>query len=484
MSNVLRKLPSLSELLESPPLASLVNRVNHSVVVSRARRMLDDLRGQVQNYTGIQVPTPAELAERIAQWINSQGQPPLVPVINATGVILPPELGRGPLAAEAIQAIGEIAAGYTNLEIDLATGRPVERAVAVQGLLAQLTGAESAIVATTPAAALLLTLSALAAGREVIVSRGQLSETSKGSRIHEIIQASGAVLREAGTTNATTGADYSAVIGERSAALLRATSSNWQMVGFSQNTPLAEIVALARRRNLPVIDYLGSGAILDCSKYGIAGVPLASESITVGADLVLVDGDGLVGGPACGMILGKKEQIDKLARHPLSAALQANKLTLAALGATLRLASDPAVAERSIPVLSLLATPLDNLRNRAERLQPQIAATGIGGVEVIVEETFLQGEALPSHQLPTVCLAISPASQTVEQLAAALRRGRPAVLVRQKDNRVLVDLRSVAPRYDLLLVDAFQALAGAAAVSPAGNPGSDEKSVESAGHPS
>jgi L-seryl-tRNA(Ser) seleniumtransferase len=278
-------------------------------------------------------------------------------------------------------------------------------------------------------------------------------------------------LREAGTTNATTGAVYSAVIGERSAALLRATSSNWQMVGFSQNTPLVEIVALARRRNLPVIDYLGSGAMLDCSKYGIAGVPLASESITVGADLVLVDGDGLVGGPACGMILGKKEQIDKLARHPLSAALQANKVTLAALGATLRLSSDPAAAERSIPVLSLLATPLDNLRNRAERLQPQIAATGIGSVEVLVEETFLQGEALPSHQLPTVCLAISPASQTVEQLAAALRRGRPAVLVRQKDNLVLLDLRSVAPRYDLLLVEAIQALAGAAAVSPAGNPG-------------
>jgi L-seryl-tRNA(Ser) seleniumtransferase len=374
------------------------------------------------------------------------------------------------LAAEAIQAIGEIAAGYSNLDFDLTTGRSVDRAVAVQGLLAQLTGAESALVATTPEAGLLLTLSALASGREVVVSRGQLSETSKGSRIHEVIQASGAVLREAGTTNATSAADYAGAIGQRSAALLRATSSNWQMVGFSENTSLADMVGLARSHSLPMIDFLGSGALLDCSKYGIAGVPLASESLAAGADLVLLEGDGLVGGPACGVILGKKDQLDKISRHPLLPALQANKLTLAALGATLRLSIDPAVAERAIPVLSLLATPLDNLRNRAERLQPQLAATGIGSVEVIEEKAFLQGDALPSHELPTVCLAISPASQTAEQLAAALRRGRPAVATRLTSRRALLDLRSVAPRYDVLLVDAIQAAAGPAAVAPASNP--------------
>jgi L-seryl-tRNA(Ser) seleniumtransferase len=476
MANVLRNLPSLNELLESPPLKSLVKRVNHSLVVSGARRILDDLRGQVQGVTGIQIPTPAELAERIAAWINSQSSPPLVPVINATGVILPPLLGRAPLAAEAIQAIGEIAAGYSNVEWDLASGRPVERAAAVQDLLSQLTGAEAALVASTPEAALLLTLAALAAGREVIVSRGQLSETSKGSRIHEIIEASGALLREAGTTNATSAGDYATAIGEHSAALLRSTSSNWQVVGFSEKTSLPDMVALARRHSLPVIDHLGSGAILDCSKYGIAGEPLAGESIAAGADLVLLAGDGLVGGPPCGLVLGKRELIHKIGRHSLAPALQANKLALAALAATLRLSTDPEAAERAIPVLSLLATPTENLRNRAQRLLPQLAATGVGSVEAIDEKTYLQGDALPSHELPTVWLAISPAGQTAEQLATALRRGRPAVATRLSDGRVVLDLRSVAPRYDVFLVEAVQAAVRPAAISPASG-SADARSV-------
>lgn len=459
MSNVLRNIPSVSELLESPPLKSLVNRVSHNVVVGGVRRFLDDLRGQVHGATGINIPSPTELAERIADWIATTEQPPLRPVINATGILLHTGLGRAPLSDAAIAAVGAIAGGYASVEIDLASGERSQRIVAVERLLTRLTGAEAAVVVNNNAGATVLALAALAAGREVLVSRGQLIEIGGSYRLPEVMAASGAILREVGTTNKTRASDYAAAIGERTAAILRVHTSNYKVVGFTEEAPLAELVALGRRHHLPVIDDIGSGALIDLAQYGIKGEPVAGQSIAAGADLVLFSGDKLLGGPQCGIGMGKRSYVERILKHPLMRALRVDKLTLAALAATLEPYQDPQLAERTIPLLSLLATSLENLRNRAERLAPQISATGVATAEVIEDEAYLGGGSVPSQAISTICLALTSKSHSASQLAAALRAGTPAVMGRIKEDRLLLDLRSVAPKFDVPLVEAVQALA-------------------------
>lgn len=458
MSSVLRNLPSVSELLDSPPLKSLVHRVNRNVVVSGVRQFLDDMRTQVQS-AAANVPSAGELAQKIADWIATAERPGLQPVINATGVLLPAGLGRAPLAEEALAAVAAVSRGYANVEIDLASGEHSPRTAAVESMLTKLTGAEAAIVVNSSAAATLLALAALAAGREVIVSRGQLIEVGGDYRLPDLIRASGAVLREVGTTNKTRVGDYAAAIGERTAAVLRVHASDSAIIGDTAATSLSELVALARPHSLPVIDGLGSGGLIDLSSYGVKGEPVASESIRAGADLVLLAGDKLLGGPQCGIIAGRRSLVQQLARHPLLAALEADKLTLAALAATLDLYRDPALAERSIPLLTLLATPLENLRHRAERLAPQIQATGVAAVEIIADHAYVGEGALPSQMLATICLALTPATGGVEALTASLRRGSPAVIGRIQDSRLLLDLRSVQPRDDASLAAAFAALA-------------------------
>ena len=459
MSNVLRNIPSVSELLESPPLKSLVNRVSHNVVVGGVRRFLDDLRGQVHGATGINIPSPTELAERIADWIATTEQPPLRPVINATGILLHTGLGRAPLSDAAIAAVGAIAGGYASVEIDLATGERSQRIAAVERLLTRLTGAEAAAVVNNNAGATVLALAALAAGREVLVSRGQLIEIGGSYRLPEVMAASGAILREVGTTNKTRASDYAAAIGERTAAILRVHTSNYKVVGFTEEASLAELVALGRRHHVPVIDDIGSGALIDLAKYGIQGEPVAGQSIAAGADLVLFSGDKLLGGPQCGIVVGKRTHVERILKHPLMRALRVDKLTLAALAATLEAYQDPQLAERTIPLLALLATSLANLRNRAERLAPQISATGVCTAAVIEDEAYLGGGSVPAQAIPTICLALTSSSQTAAQLAAALRAGTPAVMGRIQENRLLLDLRSVAPKFDVALVEAVQALA-------------------------
>lgn len=466
----LRNIPSVTELLDSPPLKSLVNRVSRNVVVSGVRQFLDDMRTQVQSAAAnVHVPSATELAQKIADWIATEEQPALRPVVNATGVLLHTGLGRAPLAEEAITAIANIARGYASVEIDLASGERSQRAAAVERPLTKLTGAEAAIVVNNNAGATLLTLAALGAGREVIVSRGHLVEIGGSYRLPEVMSASGAILREVGTTNKTRAADYAAAIGEQTAALLRVHTSNYAIVGFTEQTPLAELVALGRKHNLPVIDDIGSGALVDLSKYGVQGEPLAADSLRAGADLVLFSGDKLLGGPQCGIIAGRRSLVQQIVKHPLMRALRVDKLTLAALAATLQLYHDPALAERSIPLLTLLATPLENLQHRAERLAPQISTTGVAAVEIIPDRAYVGGGSLPNQSLATICLALTPTSGTVDALAAALRTGTPAVVGRIQDGRLLLDLRSVQPRDDLQLIAAVTGLRAnppAASTSP------------------
>ncbi len=458
--NPLRKIPSVSELLDSEPLKKMVDKISHNAVVSTVRTVLDETRQELQNAASEwTMPSATDLAERIAQRIAEDDVPALRPVINATGILLHTGLGRSPLATEAIEAIGEVARDYTSVEIDLNTGKRSQRKVAVEGLLRELTGAEAALVVNNNAGATMLTLAAMATGREVIVSRGQLVEIGGSFRLPEVMAASGAKLREVGATNKTHLHDYADAIDDETAAIMLVHPSNFVVVGFSSGVELDELVELGRRHKLPVIHDIGSGALIDFAQFGFSGEPVASQSIKAGADVAMFSGDKLVGGPQCGIIVGRQKWIDRIAKHPMARALRVDKMTLAGLAATLRLYRDPQRARLAVPLLHLLTTSMENLRNRAERLAPQMAAAKvIERAEPLEDVTYLGGGSIPAQKLGTWCIALKPAGMSVDQLAATLRTGTPPVVGRVQQDRLLLDLRSVLPRQDAPLVDAVEAL--------------------------
>jgi L-seryl-tRNA(Ser) seleniumtransferase len=317
------------------------------------------------------------------------------------------------------------------------------------------------VVVNNNAGATLLTLAALAAGREVVVARGQLVEIGGSFRLPDVMEFSGAKLREVGTTNKTRIEDYRAAIRPETAALMRVHASNYAIVGFTEQASLADLVDLGAKRKLPVIDDIGSGAMEDVTAYGLTDEPVATDSIRTGADIVLFSGDKLLGGPQCGVIVGKKALVERISAHPLTRALRVDKITLAALVETLRLHRDRSAAEQSLPLISLLTTSGANLQNRAERMAPQLAATStIGSAEPIESFTYLGGGSIPAQQIPTWCVALEPARSNVDALAAALRGGKPSVFGRIHKDRLLLDLRSVFPRQDLQIVEAVQKLSG------------------------
>jgi L-seryl-tRNA(Ser) seleniumtransferase len=299
------------------------------------------------------------------------------------------------------------------------------------------------------------------------VSRGQLIEIGGSFRLPEVMSVSGARLREVGTTNKTRIGDYAAAIGESTGLLLRVHSSNYRIVGFTEQPTLEELVALGRQHRLPVVDDIGSGALVDFSKYGVSAEPVAARSIEAGADLVLFSGDKLLGGPQAGIIVGKKNLVERITRHPLMRALRVDKLTLAALAATLRLYRDTELAEQAVPLLALLTTSVDNLRNRAERLAPQLGALpGIARCEAIADSTFLGGGSVPAQEIPTWCVAVTHKELAVHQFAKVLRLGEPAVMGRVQHERLLFDLRSVFPHQDSQLVTAVAAIGSKPKVEP------------------
>jgi len=460
MSHILRNIPSVTELLEKPPLQRITNSLHRNVVVQHVRGFLDQLRSQVQTASdAIPIPGASELAERIAAWILVEEIPTLRPVLNATGILLHTGLGRAPLAIEAIEAMGEIAAGYASVELDLASGQRSQRMQAVVPLLKELTGAESAAVVNNNAGATLLTLSAVAAEKEVIVSRGQLVEIGGSYRLPDVMQTSGARLKEIGTTNKTRLADYENAIGPETGALLQVHTSNYVIAGFSEATSLQDLVALGAKHQLPVIDDIGSGAMVDFQAFGISDEPTVAGSIDCGADLVLFSGDKLLGGPQCGIIVGKQHWIEKITKHPLMRALRVDKVTLAGLRATLQLYRDPDTACQRIPLLTLLSTPLANLQQRAERLAPQLAeCDAIADVQVIADITYLGGGSVPTQAIETCCLSVSPSNGSVDALATQLRGGNIAVVGRIHQDRLLLDLRSIMAAQDRQILDAFTAL--------------------------
>jgi len=452
--SILRNIPSVNELLDSQPLKRLSNSVSRSVVVSGVRTFLEKLREEAHTAASdIVVPVRAELAERIASWILAAEKPPLRPVINATGILLHTGLGRAPLAREALVDIEEMARGYCSLEVELDSGKRSQRHMAVDKLLRDLTGAEASFVVNNNAGATLLTLAALAGDAEVIVSRGELVEIGGSYRLPDVMQASGARLREVGTTNKTHREDYERAIGPETGALLKVHTSNYAIVGFTEAVVLGDLAALAHQHRLPAIHDIGSGALIDYGRYGLAGEPVAAESIRDGADIVLFSGDKLLGGPQCGIVLGRTSLIEQIRTHPLARAFRVGKLTLAALAATLRLYRDPENAEQSVPLLSLLSTSVENLQLRAERIAPQLAAArAVTAAEPRASVAYLGGGSLPGEQIPTWCVALQPSSGSVDQLADRLRSGSPAIYSRVQQDSLLLDLRTVFPAQDQQII--------------------------------
>jgi len=412
-------------------------------LVSGAVRMaLDEARQRVLG--GAACPAMAEVLSAVADRLAALAQPTLQLVINATGVIIHTNLGRAPLSAATIAAMQQAAVGYSNLEYDLEQGQRGSRYAHAEGLLCRLTGAEAALLVNNNAGAVLLALSALAQGREVVISRGQLVEIGGGFRIPDVMAQSGALLREVGTTNRTRLRDYEAAIGEQTALLMRVHTSNFKIIGFVQQVELDELVRLGRERRLPVVDDLGSGTLLDTSPYGLTHEPTVQESVAAGADIVTFSGDKLLGGPQAGIIVGRGELVERLRRHPLTRALRVDKTAIAGIQANL-LHYLKGEAAREIPVWRMIALPLAELEARAQALAAQAARLGVAA-QVVDGQSTIGGGSLPGEMLPTRLVALPV--RGADALARALRRGQPAVVGRIEDDRLLLDLRTVLPGQD------------------------------------
>jgi L-seryl-tRNA(Ser) seleniumtransferase len=455
-AEVLRQIPSVDELLTQPRIAALAQRVDRELLVEITRTVLADLRARITGEAAVAVLTvdPASLEERIAVMVERALASSLEPVINATGVILHTNLGRAPLSAAAIEEFRRSATSYSNLEYDLEAGVRGKRDAHTAQLLERLTRAEAAIVVNNCAAAVLLVLAALAKGGEVIVSRGELIEIGDGFRIPEIMAQSGAILREVGTTNRTRVADYESAINENTRLLLRVHPSNFTITGFAEKPGLEELVALSQRTGLPLVEDLGSGCLVDLSGTGITE-PVVRESIEAGVSVVMFSGDKLLGGPQAGIIAGEKDLVGRVRRHPLFRALRVDKLTTAALAATLGAYLRGAVEE--IPALRMIRMSVQEIKRRTENflreLTPELP---LGEVEMeIADGTSLAGGgSTPAQSLPTKIIRIASARYSAAQLEQRLRRA-PAgisVIARVEEERLILDLRTVFPEQEAALI--------------------------------
>ena len=443
-----RRLPSVDRLLATEPLATAGAGNGRALALEAARAALAAARERVAG--GDPAPGPNDLAADAMCRLQEAARGTLYPVINATGVIIHTNLGRAPLSGDARRAMEAVAAGYSNLEYDLDAGERGSRYLHAERLLCRLTGAEAALVVNNNAGAVFLALSALAQGREVVISRGQLVEIGGGFRIPDVLRQSGARLVEVGTTNRTHLRDFQEAIGPETALLLRVHSSNFRQIGFTAEVSLADMVALARETDLPVVDDLGSGTLLDTARYGLAGEPTVQDSVAAGADLVTFSGDKLLGGPQAGLLVGRAELVAKLRQHPLARALRVDKSTLAALQATL-LHYLRGEAEREVPVWRMIAAPVDELAARAAGLAAGLRAAGIAATVVPAAST-IGGGSLPGETLPTRAVAV--ATDAPDALAAALRRGEPPVVGRIADGQLLLDPRTVPAEADAALLRA------------------------------
>jgi L-seryl-tRNA(Ser) seleniumtransferase len=458
MDNLFRHLPAVNDVLQTPAVQALLAAHDHGLVAAAVRQCLAEVRARIVAKEAANVPNLEQLSEAVRARLEQSLRPKLRSVINATGIVLHTNLGRAPVAEDAARAAYEAARGYLNLELDLETGKRSTRQSAIRDWVCRLTGAESATAVNNNAAATVIALRALCAGREVILSRGQLIEIGGSFRIPEIMAVSGAVLKEVGTTNITRLADFERAITPNTAALMQVHTSNYRIGGFTKSVPLADLVELGRKHGVAVIDDIGSGALLDFTRFGFEGEPLARASIAAGADLVLFSGDKLLGGPQAGILAGKKEHIQRIEKDPLMRAFRLDKMTLAALEATLRLYLNEEAALREIPGLRMFGTPLDALRRRAETLARRLQdVPGLTDVQAAEDVAFAGGGSLPDQPLPTWVVEARPAERSDADFAQRLRTGSPAVVCRVREGRIVLDVRTIFPEQTDALVHAIQA---------------------------
>jgi L-seryl-tRNA(Ser) seleniumtransferase len=446
VNDQLRLLPSVDELLQDHTLLDFEHKYGHALVVEAVRAALESARQEIR--AGGEAPMPALLIDDIAERILRATRPTLVRVVNATGVILHTNLGRAPLSEDARKAMQEAALSYSNLEYNLAAGERGSRYVHAEELLRRLTGAEAALVVNNNAAAVMFILRAFAEGREVIISRGQLVEIGGGFRVPDVLRQSGATMVEVGTTNRTRVEDYANAITDNTALLLRVHTSNFRIVGFTESVSLEQLAALGRERGLLVVDDLGSGALLDTAAYGLAHEPMPQESLRAGADLVSFSGDKLLGAPQAGLIVGRKELVQRLKQHPLARALRVDKVTLAGLQATL-LHYLKNEAPKKIPVWQMIAATPEELNGRATAWAKRWNECGLSA-NVVDARSTVGGGSLPGESLPTRAVALAVPSP--DAFAARLRHNYPPIIARIETERVLVDPRTILPQDEELLL--------------------------------
>src|ERR1700739_3679650 len=456
---LLRQLPSVDELLLRPRVVDLGGRLDRGFLVELVRGVLAQLRREVvSGGAGEESQLSLNAIElRVAESVEQVLAPSLRGVINASGVILHTNLGRAPLPAAILEEFQQTATQYSNLEYDVTAGARGKRDVHTSRLIERLTGAEAAIVVNNCAAAVLVTLAALARGGEVIVSRGELIEIGDGFRIPEIMEQSGAVLREVGTTNRTRIADYENAINEKTCVILRVHPSNFTVSGFTEKPEVADLIALGQRTRLPVVEDLGSGCLVDLSPVGISE-PTARESVEAGFSLVLFSGDKMLGGPQAGIIAGKKELVQKVRRHPLCRALRVDKLTIAAVEATLRAYLRGAWNE--IPALRMMQMSIEEISTRTDEFYDVLSAKVAGAdaeVEIADGGSLVGGGSTPAQSRPTKVLRIASAQHSASELEIRLRTGAGAtpVIARIEEERLLIDLRTVFPEQEAALAEAL-----------------------------
>ncbi len=446
---ILADLPSVEEIMQSRPILDVVGLYPRSTVVDVVREVIAELRRSVLSSPDMWFPDDtirkSRIVEESVSRVKVRMQPSLHGVINATGIVIHTNLGRAILPETAREQLWEVASRYSNLEVDMATGERGLRYSHVERLLCSLTGAEAAIVVNNNAAAVLLALASLAAGKEVVVSRGQLVEVGGSFRIPEVMEQSGCRLVEVGATNKTHPGDYERAITEQTGALLKVHTSNYRIVGFTAEVSSSELVEIGRKHQLPVMEDLGSGVLVDLSRYGLEHEPTVQETIKAGMDIVTISGDKLLGGPQAGIILGRREWIEKMRKHPLNRALRIDKLTLAALESTLKLYLDEEKAVEEIPVLRMLTIPLKTLALRAEKIWIDLTMAVGDLAEIKVRDDFSQvgGGSMPLEQLPTKVLTIVPKLITVDQLERRLREYMTPIFARINKEQLILDLRTI-----------------------------------------
>jgi len=448
--DLLRQLPSIDKLLRLPVTVDLIADYGRSLTLIALRIILDEQRTAVLKGAAT-IPTNTMLVQTTRNWLDNWFTPTLTPIINATGVIVHTNLGRAPLSEAAIEAVTAVAQSYSTLEFNLETGKRGSRAVHAEQLLTQLTGTEAALTVNNNAAAVLLMLSALCQGKEVIISRSQLVEIGGGFRVPDVMTQSGAKLVEVGTTNRTHLRDYENAINENTGGIMVAHHSNFKIIGFTTEPDLAELAELAHAHNIPLLYDQGSGGLFDTSKFGLDPEPTVQDSLQAGCDIVAFSGDKLLGGPQAGILCGKAELLATIRKHPLARAVRADKMALAALSATLTLYLKEQALE-TIPIWRMISLPLEDIEKVAASWTAQLQEKSITA-QTIAGKSTVGGGSLPGTSMPTQLVAIT--HENVEALAANLRENNPPVIGRVQNGRFLIDPRTVLPTQTEPLLEAI-----------------------------